>query len=154
MLYCMQRRSMSKDTAVYPQKDTLLCPRHKTNKCLCQFVLQGHFLFLLLFPLRWCLWTPNWLYYWVFDYSIYCIFLTLFAITTLILATIFLCVFSLIGEYIFVFFLEYLSLSFDNKPAYKCPKTLGNKGLSDISAICKNTAATLLQHVGINLQKR
>jgi len=38
--------------------------------------------------------------------------------------------------------------------AYKCPKTLANKGISGISAIMKNAAATLLQHVGINLQKR
>ena len=31
--------------------------------------------------------------------------------------------------------------------ANKCPKTLGNKGLSGIYAIKKNTSATLLQHV-------
>ena len=29
--------------------------------------------------------------------------------------------------------------------AYKCPKTLGNKGLSGIYAIWKKAAATLLQ---------
>ena len=38
--------------------------------------------------------------------------------------------------------------------ANKCPETLGNKGFSGISATCKNTAATFLQHVGINLQKK
>ena len=31
--------------------------------------------------------------------------------------------------------------------ANKCPKTLGNKGLSGTYAIWKNFAATLLQHV-------
>ena len=46
-------------------------------------------------------------------YTVY--LLAFIAITTLILATIFLRIFSLIGEYIFVFFLEYLSLSFDNR---------------------------------------
>jgi len=38
--------------------------------------------------------------------------------------------------------------------AYKCPKTLGNKGLSGIYAIWENASATLLQHIGINLQKK
>ena len=38
--------------------------------------------------------------------------------------------------------------------ANKCPKTLGNKGLSGISAIWGNASATLLQHIGIKLQKK
>ena len=37
--------------------------------------------------------------------------------------------------------------------ANKCPKALGNKGLSGIYAILKIAAATLLQHAEINLQK-
>jgi hypothetical protein len=35
----------------------------------------------------------------------------------------------------------------------KCPKTLGNTGLSGISAIWENAAATLLQLAMLNLQK-
>ena len=37
--------------------------------------------------------------------------------------------------------------------ANKCPKTLGNKGLSGIYAILKNVSATLLQHVMEKLRK-
>jgi hypothetical protein len=37
--------------------------------------------------------------------------------------------------------------------ANKCPKTPGNTGLSGIYAIWKKSAATLLQHVMLNLQK-
>ena len=54
----------------------------------------------------------------MFDGLCYTVYLLAFiAITTLIPATIFLRIFSLIGEYMFVFFLEYLSLSFDTKNA-------------------------------------
>ena len=38
--------------------------------------------------------------------------------------------------------------------ANKCPKTLGNKGLSGIYAIKKNTSATLLQLAMLKAQKR
>lgn len=37
--------------------------------------------------------------------------------------------------------------------ANKCPKTLGNKGLSGIYAIWENAPATLLQHAMLNSQK-
>ena len=37
--------------------------------------------------------------------------------------------------------------------AYKCSKTLANKGLSGIYAIWKKAAATLLQHVERKVQK-
>ena len=37
--------------------------------------------------------------------------------------------------------------------ANKCPKTLGNKGLSGIFCFGENASATLLQHVMLNLQK-
>ena len=38
--------------------------------------------------------------------------------------------------------------------ANKCPETLGNKGLSGTLCFDENVSATLLQHVGINLQKK
>ena len=37
--------------------------------------------------------------------------------------------------------------------ANKCPKSLGNTGLSGIYAIKKNTFATLLQHAMVKVQK-
>ena len=37
--------------------------------------------------------------------------------------------------------------------AYKCSKTLANKGFSGIYAIWKKAAATLLQHVERKVQK-
>jgi len=79
-------------------------------------------------PTGWCRCAPNWLYYLVFDYSIYCYLLALIAITTLIPGIFLLCIFSLIGEYIFVFFLEYLSLSFDNYRLTSARKSLETKG--------------------------
>ena len=35
----------------------------------------------------------------------------------------------------------------DNKLAYKCPETLGNKGLSGILCFDENASATLLQRI-------
>ncbi len=37
--------------------------------------------------------------------------------------------------------------------AYKCPKTLGNKGLSGILCFSANAFATLLQHATLKMQK-
>jgi len=122
---------MSKDTVVYPQKDTLLCPRQQQINAFADSFCKGIFYFLYYSHLGGACGLQIG-FITGFLTILYTVYLLAFiAITTLILATIFLRIFSLIGEYMFVFFLEYLSLSFDNRLSPP-PKDLADQGLSGV----------------------
>ena len=56
-------------------------------------------------------------------------------------------VFSLYGRILFIVLLGLLAIVFEHLLAYKCPETLGNKGLSGTLRFDENATATLLQHI-------